>query len=96
MQSLGGVGGGAGGAAGLEQVGEVGCPTNVFFPWPDTGGQDGKMMGGRRVESGRRGRQYRLPEGRTMFAFFTADGSFFLAASGLGCSTWVFLLHMPV
>ena len=35
----------AGVAEGLEQVGEVGYPTSVFFLWPDTGGQDGKMMG---------------------------------------------------
>ena len=36
----------------------------------------------------------RLPEGRTMFAFFMADRSFFffLAASGLGCSTWGFFV----
>lgn len=38
--------------------------------------------------------RYRLPEGRTMFAFFMADGSFFWLP-GLGCSS-VGLSHVPV
>lgn len=67
-------------------------PCSVFFLCLTLGAVGEKMMGG----VGGVEWQVGPPDtgslrGRTMFAFFKTAVDPFLAASGLGCSTWVFV-----